>query len=318
VVEVVNNENSSSLPVVHQKSTDEETSRVFDELIKHLKSLEKHHKQYAKKHYASIDWNPILLPLIIPLAILFFFSIIILYLKLTFLYRLLEPLLYLTLASLLFSAGQMIWRAWSFIQQAKQQRPLESGMIEELKNEALFEREIVINLSRVSQYKLKYVESYIKELIEEIQARDKRLDSSLPIFSFAFVIVLSLLIPFTYPSKLDFQQPEFLAKSIGFLGIGISFLSPLLKYFSTSATQTKILNCRKCLFLLSQAQALVDDMKATNGGKITATEPPSGQPRFMSKLRSLGTIDLPFDFDHDSHTLISREHGDQGEKSSLH
>jgi hypothetical protein len=132
------------------------------------------------------------------------------------------------------------------------------------------------------------------------------------------VVALSLLVLTVYPAKLDIRQTGSLAQFAGFFGIGLSFCSPLLKLYLTSVTRTEICDYRRCLLILGQAQSRINELKARDSGKSTATEPPSGQPRFMAKLRSIGTIDLPFDFDHDSHTLISREHGDQGEKSNLH
>jgi hypothetical protein len=289
VATVGNSKNPSSLPIEHQKANYEESSKIFDELITHLESLEDYRRQYAAENYASIDWNPILLPFIIPVTVLLFTTIIVVRLELTDLNWVVIFILQITLVFSLFSSYQLIKRFCHLIKQIKKQKPLQSEMLKKLKSSALFDQKLIYKLARFPQEKLKYVESHIKELIEEIQVREKETDSFLPILSFVFLIVPLIFI--TEPAKLIFVQSDFaklISKLTGFFGIGIPVCSLLLKYLSVSATQSKILNCRKCLFLLNQAQILADSLRPNDGGKLAliAEDELSGLLETVYLLRS--------------------------------
>lgn len=133
--------------------------------------------------------------------------------------------------------------------------------------------------------------SIIKNLIEEIQVREKKYSFLLSIMFFGFII---LAIWFIFPVQLfentslnDILTPQNIAIAIGVTG---TFVIPIIKSFIESGSQSQILKLRKCLFLLEQAQARADHI----GQQVIPVESTKLRPQFGS---AKGLIEMSDDFD---------------------
>lgn len=141
-----------------------------------------------------------------------------------------------------------------------------------------------------SQQTLKNAESVIKNLIGEIQTKEKKDSYLLSIMVFGYlVLAISFVFPIQFLDKNSLNNLVTLQNisiAIGITGFIISIIKALIE----SRSQSQILKLRKCLFLLEQAQARANNIDQ----QVIPVESTKLRPRFGS---AKGLVEMTDDFD---------------------
>ncbi len=155
----------------------------------------------------------------------------------------------------------IIWLGWlalMFIKAWGNRKEPARKMIEQAEEDAIAYQPVVNEIFKIAkgqQQTLKVAESIIENLIiEESQAREKILSNLLPILVTSLIILMILL---GFPIQLS-GNTSLYNTAITIVGWGTLVL-PIGKFITESGSQSLILKFKRCLFLLEQAQAKVNN-----------------------------------------------------------
>jgi hypothetical protein len=170
--------------------------------------------------------------------------------------------------------------------------------IDATRQETLFDRQIIKELSeKVKKENLKIAEGAFKILIDNRQSQVEIAASLSPVLS---VIIVALFI-FIFGIPIDLGNTLFYVAVTAIMG---AVLKPTFDFIGKSALQPQLVKLKKCLFLLEQAESILNNIETNKNA--TQSKHHDKKPSLMSRLRNI-SIEGPEDFAVNHDLYISGE-----------